>query len=177
MNPRMKKNLKFVVDVEADGPCPGLYSMVSFGVVAVHEPNVFYYSDIIKPLPGANSIPEALAVSKITVEEQLAGREPNEVMHEFKDWLETAGGMKPMFFSDNNGFDWQFINYYFHLYCNFNPFGHSSTNINSLYKGMCRNMRVNIKKLRKTRHTHHPVDDSRGNVEALKAMQQKGLKL
>jgi len=27
----------FVVDVEADGPCPGLYSMVSFGVVRVQE--------------------------------------------------------------------------------------------------------------------------------------------
>ena len=27
----------FFVDVEADGPCPGLYSMVSFGAVKFDE--------------------------------------------------------------------------------------------------------------------------------------------
>lgn len=31
-------------------------------------------------------------------------------------------------------------------------------------------MTKNFKYLRKTRHTHHPVDDARGNAEALLAM-------
>jgi hypothetical protein len=33
------------------------------------------------------------------------------------------------------------------------------------------------KYLRKTKHTHHPVDDAKGNAEALLAMQKMGLKI
>ena len=71
-----------------------------------------------------------------------------------------------LFISDNNGFDWQFVNYYFHHFLGRNPFGHSSTNLGSLYKGMQRDTKVNFKHLRRTRHTHHPVDDAKGNAEA-----------
>jgi hypothetical protein len=36
----------------------------------------------------------------------------------------------------------------------------------------------NFKHLRKSAHTHHPVDDARGNAEALLTMKNKmGLKL
>ncbi|MHA2047741.1 MAG: exonuclease, partial [Candidatus Thorarchaeota archaeon] len=55
--------------------------------------------------------------------------------------------------------------------------GHSSTNINSIYKGRRNNMRDNIKRLRKTKHTHHPVDDAKGNAEALLKMMKQGLKI
>jgi len=53
-----------------------------------------------------------------------------------------------------------------------NPFGHSSTNLGSLYKGVVRDMFVNFKHLRKTKHTHNPVDDARGNAEALLAIKE-----
>ena len=79
---------------------------------------------------------------------------------------------------DNNGFDWQFINWYFHHFLGDNPFGFSSTNLGSLYKGLAKDTFVNFKHLRKTRHTHHPVDDARGNAEALLAMKETmGLKI
>jgi hypothetical protein len=35
----------------------------------------------------------------------------------------------------------------------------------------------NFKHLRKTEHTHNPVDDARGNAEALLAMKEMGLKI
>ena len=36
----------------------------------------------------------------------------------------------------------------------------------------------NFKHLKKTRHTHHPVDDARGNAEAFLALkEQLGLKV
>jgi hypothetical protein len=35
----------------------------------------------------------------------------------------------------------------------------------------------NFKHLRKTRHTHRPVDDAKGNAEALLAMREMGLKV
>ncbi len=163
---------KFVVDVEADGPCPGIYSMVSFGCILLDKDlNTTFYSDIIEPI-SYNWIPEALRVSGITrTEHQVLGKLPVEIMKSFAAWIkEHNTGHNPMFFSDNNGFDWQFINYYFHKYTGSNPFGFSSQNIGSLYKGQVRNMRKNFKHLRTTKHTHNPVDDAKGNAEALLKM-------
>jgi hypothetical protein len=88
-------------------------------------------------------------------------------MTAFLDWVTTESKGRPVFVSDNNGFDWQFINWYFHHFLGENPFGYSSVNLGSLYKGMMKKMSLNFKHLRKTRHTHHPVDDARGNAEAM----------
>lgn len=156
------------VDVEADGPCPGVYSMVCFGAVVVEEGlERTFYSGLLTPISDI-LIPEALAVSGFTREQMIEdGKQPEKVMREFADWLAEIGGERPMFISDNNGFDWQFINYYFHSFHGSNPFGHSSTNLGSLYKGMVRSMRKNFKHLRKTKHDHNPVNDAKGNAEAL----------
>jgi hypothetical protein len=40
-------------------------------------------------------------------------------------------------------------------------------NLGSFYKGLIRDTFKNFKHLRKTKHTHHPVDDAKGNAEAL----------
>jgi len=78
-----------------------------------------------------------------------------------------------LFISDNNGFDWQFVNWYFHHFTGSNPFGFSSTNLGSLYKGLVKDPHRSFKHLRDTPHTHHPVDDARGNAEALLKMKEK----
>lgn len=162
-----------MVDIESDGPCPGLYSMISFGAVVVkNNLEQTFYSDIIRPLDNASWIPEALAISNITREEHLAGQDQKLVMHRFKSWLDVCQD-RPIFISDNNGFDWQFINYYFWLTLKENPFGFSSTNLGSLYKGMEKSIFKNFKHLRKTKHSHHPVDDAKGNAEALLYMKNK----
>ena len=36
----------------------------------------------------------------------------------------------------------------------------------SIYKGGVRDVSKNFKHLRKTKHTHNPVDDAKGNAEA-----------
>lgn len=123
-------------------------------------------------------IPDALAVSGFSREEVLAFREPHVVMQDFAAWLKEHSKGQPMFISDNNGFDWQFITWYFHHFTGENPFGFSSTNLGSLYKGLVKDAFQNFKHLRRTRHTHHPVDDARGNSEALLTMKQEmGLKI
>ena len=71
-------------------------------------------------------------------------------MLEFKEWLGQNVKSQPRFISDNNGFDWQFVNWYFHHFLGKNPFGFSSQNLGSLYKGLARSMFVNFKHLRKT---------------------------
>ena len=73
---------------------------------------------------------------------------------------------RPIFISDNNGFDWQFVNYYFYLYMETNPFGYSSRNLGDLYKGLVGTTKKNFTHLRQTKHTHNALDDAIGNVEA-----------
>lgn len=167
-----------IVDVEADGPVPGLYSMVSFGAVILSEGlNKTFYAQC-KPILGANWIPEALAVSGHTREETLTFPDPSIAMNDFAEWIAANSKGRPIFWADNNGFDFAMINYYFHAYYGSNPFGWSSQNINSLYKGITRDLYSSFKHLRKTRHSHHPVDDAMGNAEALIAMRdQKSLKI
>lgn len=155
-----------VVDVEADGPVPGLYSMVSFGAIVVDESLDKTFYGECKPISG-DWIPEALAVSGFSREETMKFNEPWDVMEDFAKWLNSLGEKRLIFWSDNNGFDWQFINYYFHRFYGSNPFGFSSQNINSFYKGQQSNVFASFKKLRKTKHDHHPVNDAKGNAEAL----------
>jgi hypothetical protein len=156
---------------------PGDYSMISLGIVLFDEKLETTFYGQLKPI-SEKWIPEALAVSGHSREQTMEFDCPKEVMQNLADWIEKVNvSGRPMFFSDNNGFDWQFINWYFHHFLEINPFGHSSTNINSIYKGRRNNMRDNIKRLRKTKHTHHPVDDAKGNAEALLKMMKQGLKI
>lgn len=161
-----------MVDVEADGPIPGDYSMISFGAVAVTgELDQTFYAQL-KPI-SEKFVPEALAVSGFSRADCLTFEDPQVKMKEFDKWLSQYE--RPMFIADNNGFDWQFINWYFHHFLNRNPFGFSSTNLGSLYKGLVKNTKKNFKHLRKTKHTHHPVDDAIGNAEAMLEMKKMGL--
>lgn len=166
-----------MVDVESDGPIPGDYSMVCFGAVIV-EPGLgrtFYAR--LRPISG-KWIPEALRVSGFTREEVVQFADPREVMNAFDQWLKVNAGKRLMFISDNNGFDWQFINWYFHHFLGKNPFGFSSSNLGSLYKGLVKDTFQTFKHLRKTRHSHNPVDDAKGNAEALLHMKERlGLKI
>ncbi len=151
--------------------------MLSFGAVPVSDPTLQFYSGIIKPI-SERFQPEALAVNKIDrVEALVIGFDPKEVMLDFENWLKKFPG-RPVLVSDNNGFDSMFISWYFNHFIERNPFGHSSRNLGDLYKGLVKNVRKNFKHLRQTRHTHHPVDDARGNVEALNHMTSNmGLRL
>lgn len=168
-----------IVDVEADGPIPHKYSMVSFGAVVLdHSMSRTYYGRV-RPISEA-WIPEALAVSGISREEHLAFEEPLTEMIRFRTWLTENSKGKPVFISDNLAFDWQWINYYFHYFLNENPFGFSGRRIADLYCGMKLNtgLTQEWKKLyRKTKHDHHPVNDAKGNAEALLQMNKLGLKI
>ena len=167
-----------IVDVEADGPAPGLYSMVSFGAVVLSENLDKTFYGLCRPLEDADWIATALEVSGHSREEVLEFPDPSITMRAFASWIDENSKGRPIFWADNNGFDWQFINYYFHRFYGSNPFGFSSQNINSLYKGITRDMFASFKHLRKTKHTHNPVDDAMGNAEALLAMRdQKRLKI
>lgn len=158
-----------MVDVESDGPIPGDYSMVCFGAVIVDKDlNETFYGKL-KPISD-NYIPGALEVSGFTREETLYFNDPIEVMTAFAEWIKNKVPGKPIFISDNNGYDWMFICWYFHHFLNSNPFGYSSQNLGSFYKGIIKDTSKNFKHLRKTPHSHNPVDDAVGNAEAFLAI-------
>jgi len=71
-----------MVDVEADGPIPGDYSMVCFGAIVV-EPSLdrTFYGQL-QPI-SEKWIPEALRVSGFTREETLGFDDPKSVMQQF----------------------------------------------------------------------------------------------
>lgn len=166
-----------MVDIESDGPIPGDYSMISFGAVVVDDQLDKTFYGKTKPISN-QFIPEALAVSGHSRDETLAFEEPQKVMQDFAAWIKQVCKDQPIFISDNNGFDWMFICWYFHHFTGKNPFGFSSQNLGSLYKGMEKDVFKNFKHLRKTKHTHNPVDDAKGNAEALLTMKKEmGLKI
>lgn len=166
-----------MVDVEADGPVPPDYSMICFGALIVDPAldKIFYGK--VSPI-SEQWIPEALKISGFSREETLGFDPPADVMNQFASWIHQHSPGRCIFISDNNGFDWQFINYYFHHFLGENPFGHSSVNLGSLYKGLVQDTFQNFKHLKTTPHTHHPVDDAKGNAEALLIMKERmGLKI
>jgi hypothetical protein len=146
--------------------------MISFGAVLVNESLDQQFYGRLKPISD-KYIPEALAISGHTRAETMNFDEPLKVMTEFKYWIKSVCKDKPILISDNNGFDAMFISWYFHHFLGENPFGHSSQNLGSLYKGLVNDVFKNFKHLRKTAHTHHPVDDAKGNAEALLYMKKE----
>jgi DNA polymerase III epsilon subunit-like protein len=167
-----------VVDVEADGPIPAEYSMVCFGAVLFDDTLGKSFYGQTRPISDRFD-PEALAISGFSREQHLAFDEPKAVMEKFVAWLDEQCRGRPIFVSDNVAFDWQFINYYFHRYLGHNPFGFSGRRIGDLYAGLVKDASkaTEWKKYRVTKHTHNPVDDARGNAEALKKFREFGLRI
>ncbi|WP_427872446.1 exonuclease [Flavobacterium sp. MMS24-S5] len=161
-----------VVDIESDGPIPGDYSMICFGAVLVNDKLDKTFYGKLKPISDKFD-PQALAISGFDRETTLEFDDPKEVMLNFEEWIKENSKGRPIFISDNNGFDWMFICWYFHHFLNRNPFGYSSRRIGDLYCGLVNDTFAQWKHLRKTEHTHNPVDDAMGNAEALLHMKNE----
>lgn len=172
----------FVVDVEADGPIPGDFSMLSFASVRIDkELSCSFISNPIKPISQIY-VKDAIAAIGITADERqdiyvTKGNDPEGTMASFESWIVTMSIGRPIFISDNPAFDWMFICWYFHHFLGRNPFGFSARRLGDLYCGLMKDMRAQWKHLRKTKHTHDPLMDAMGNAEVILYMMDKmGLK-
>jgi len=140
------------VDCEADfnSPCPGIGSgMTEFGAVEFMSRKTFHGKPTT--MLQISSQPRGFWLTMV----------------EFDKWIQQ---FEPpyIFISDNPGYDWQWINYWFHKSIKRNPFGHSSRRIGDFYAGLVGNFRAGSKwkKYRVTKHDHNPVNDAMGNCEA-----------
>ena len=91
-----------MVDVEADGPVPGDYSMISLGAVIVdNELDKSFYSKL-RPV-SERFDPKALGVSGFTRDETMQFDDPAEVMEKLRLWINKNCKGQPVFVPDNNG--------------------------------------------------------------------------
>lgn len=158
----------YSLDVEADGPCPDLYSMLSFALVPLARPEQAFYTTMA-PMTD-RFLPGAMAKSGFTREQALALPEASIGMQALGQWLQTQPKSgRPVVWSDNPAFDWQFLNYYCHRFLGDNPFGHSARRIGDYFAGLQRDPRKtqDWKRLRTEAHTHNALEDARGNAGAL----------
>lgn len=164
------------VDVETSGPVPGEYSMLSLGAWMLGSNHEFYVE--LQPI-NDNTVPEALAVTGFSLDElRESGKTPEIAMSEFAAWIsQHATDQKPILAGFNVGFDWSFVNWYFHKFLGANPLGFTSIDIKSFYMGLtgCSWSETKSSKIPDqfqpiTKATHNALDDAKAQGEMLAAM-------
>ena len=173
------------VDIEADGPLPGMHSMISIGAVDVFEPDRTFYAEL-KPVSDT-FVPEALAVSGLDRAKLAAeGREPAEAMEDLVRWTKGLGG-RPVFVSFST-WDWSFVYYYLIRYAGRSPFGHSSLDIKSYYMarfgtrwGETAKRRIAEQRPALLKglgpHTHDALDDAKEQGELFRRIMESAPKI
>lgn len=166
------------VDIEASGPFPPDYSMLSIGAVVVGNPFVKFYREL-KPISDGFT-KEALEVSGFSMEQAREnGKDPATAMRDFAEWVEKLSSKgKPKFVGYPAGFDWQFVNYYFLKYLGRNPFGMAPVDIRSVYFGMfpaengftIRKKDIKNKLGVSAMHTHNALDDAEEQAQIFARM-------
>lgn len=133
------------VDIEAAGPSPSGYALLSIGACLVDEPEAplptgvapHFYAELQPDRDG--EVAGAMAVGGFTLAGLRAtGTPPVQAMGAFADWIEavTPRGHRPVMVGFNAAFDWMFVADYFHRYLERNPFGHSALDIKAYYLGV-----------------------------------------
>jgi hypothetical protein len=141
-----RPDLYISADIETDGPIPGPYSMLSFGlaVAATYDGDRFVRRDPaadtlyqeLKPISDEYEA-EALDVNRLDRARLLeTGGEPAEVMRRAADWVDAvAGDHRPVVVAYPIAFDWAFLYWYFVRFAGRSPFGYSSClDIRTLYQ-------------------------------------------
>lgn len=163
--------LYIATDVEADGPIPGPYSMISPGMSIVGMPEYTFYTEI-KPISD-EYIPEALAVSGLD-RDKLLKKAPDaeDAMRSAARWVNGLRKIgRPVFLAGPAVWDGMFVHWYFMRYLGKSPFGNTGSGIDlrSYWMGYKNCEWINTRKgkikyelkLEGIKHTHHAGDDAK----------------
>ena len=159
-------------DVEADGPVPGLNSMLSFASAAYlpDKTLVTTFSANLETLPGANPDPRTMAWWKTQPEAWKACREnlqaPEKALGDYLSWLKRLPA-RPVFVGYPVAFDFMWIHYYLIRFTGESPFSHSALDIKTFAMAMMKTeYRDSIKRnmpkhwFDELPHTHQALDDA-----------------
>lgn len=181
-----KKYVSF--DIEASGPTPGKYSMLSLGACIVGDTSTCFYReikpisknfimpamrisakglrclDLVRPMQEFNSEGDKFDAKKVLEILYEIGEEPAKVMKDYAYWVkEETKGFLPIEAAAPIKFDSMFTSWYFNNFYNgINPFGHSGEDINSLYRGVTKNPNAKIEqlKIRPKELPHNALEDA-----------------
>ncbi|MEN8260176.1 MAG: exonuclease [Pseudomonadota bacterium] len=165
------------VDIEADGPIPGLHSMLSIGAVAytAEGKSVGEYTANLETLPEALPHPSMQAWWEKFPDAWAACRRdpraPKGVMTEFAAWLEKLPG-KPIFVGWPATWDFMWVYWYLIRFTGLRPFSEHGIDMRSYAMGMrkrdfgrCGKSYLPKRWFSKHPHTHVALDDAREQGE------------
>jgi hypothetical protein len=124
-------------DIEADGPIPGPYSMLSLGSAAFLEDKTLIstFSANLDLLPGATGDPETMAWWATQPDAWAAARrdcrDPALVMADYVRWLKGLPG-RPVLVGYPVSYDFMFVYWYLMRFAGESPFSHSALDIKTL---------------------------------------------
>jgi Exonuclease len=167
-------------DVETDGPMPGPFSLLSFGLAAIGrydgrrfarlppQEHTFYRE--LRPISDEFE-QDALNVNGLDRDRLLAeGADPAAAMSEAADWVRTISvGHRPVLVAYPVAFDWAFLYWYFERFAQGgSPFGHSSClDIRTQYQALAGTVFDRSGKAAmpgflqpSSPHTHNALDDA-----------------
>jgi len=172
-----QKEIFISVDVEASGPIPGEYSLLSVGACVVKDPALRFYIEV-QPI-SEKAIPEALAITGFSLSElKKRGKSPETAMQEFAIWIKANSGSGiPIFVGFNACFDWSYVNWYFHRFLGRNPFGIGGIDIKAYYMGHSHSSwsdttssHLPLDLQSKTPHTHNALEDAIAQGEVFRKL-------
>jgi hypothetical protein len=129
------------IDIETDGPAPGLNSMLALGAVAYdgREAEIGTWYATFEPLPDA--VPDDKTMDwwatqpEAWAEVTASRRDPAAWMTSFAGWCDALPG-KPVAVAWPAAFDFAFVNYYCHRFAGRNPLGFACLDIRSYANGL-----------------------------------------
>jgi Exonuclease len=182
---RANQDAYFSADVETDGPIPGRFSMLSFGLVyaGAFDGNAFvpdpsfertFYTEL-QPISDSYE-QEALDVNGLDRQRLMkSGAPPGEAMTSAAQWVrEVAAGRRPILVAYPLSFDWNFIYWYFVAFsATGSPFNHSGCF--DLKTAFAAKAGLPIAEAGRDKlleyfqphqqHTHHALDDAKEQAE------------
>lgn len=177
--------LYIACDVEADGPIPGPYSMLSLGMAVVGKSELTFYTEL-KPLTD-DYLPKALEVAGLDREKlKLTAPHPTEAMERAAKWINKLRKIgRPVFLAAPAVWDGMFIHWYFMRFLGNSPFGQTGSGIDlrSYWMGMqhcdwVKTHKGKIKwelELKDLPHTHHAGEDALELASVFQAVLEKQL--
>jgi 3'-5' exoribonuclease Rv2179c-like domain len=166
-------------DIEADGPIPGRYSMLSFGFAVAGrfdgatfealEPSAETFYRELQPISDEFDS-EALAAAGLDRERlRREGADPVAAMREAAEWVERqAADAQPVLVGYPVVFDWMFLRWYFVNFVGESPFGFSAAlDMKTIYQQKARvtidhagrnDLPPELQSMRE--HTHNALDDA-----------------
>jgi ribonuclease T len=167
------------VDIEAAGPSPSDYAMLSLGACLVDDPEQAFYVELQPDREKVDAA--AMSIGGFTLDGlRASGTPPREAMTAFADWIGavTPPHTQPLLVGFNAPFDWMFVADYFHRYLGRNPLGHAALDVKAYYAGVTGASWAETSLVRVAGHyrlemvlTHNALDDARDQATLFRAIQ------